>query len=130
MSEENKTEVGTIGWFDLTVSQAEEVRDFYSKVVGWKHQPHSMGEYDDFVMMTPESGKGVAGICHALGGNTGLPSKWLIYITVENLDKSINQCNESGGKVVFGPKDMGDYGRFCVIEDPAGAVAGLIEPKK
>jgi uncharacterized protein len=130
MSEENKTEVGAISWVDLAVNNAEELRDFYSKVVGWNHQALSMGEYDDFIMTTPESGKGIAGVCHARGSNAGLPAQWLIYITVENLEKSINQCNESGGKVIFGPKDMGDYGMFCVIEDPVGAVAGLIQPKK
>lgn len=130
MSEENKNAVGTIGWIDLAVNQAEEVRDFYSKVVGWKHEPVGMGDYNDFAMTSPESGNAVAGICHARGTNEGLPSQWLIYITVENLEESIACCNESGGKVVFGPKAMGDYGSFCVIQDPAGAVAGLIEPKK
>lgn len=130
MSETPKMEIGSIGWIDLAVDNAEDVRDFYSKVVGWNHQPLSMGDYDDFVMMPPKSEKGVSGICHARGSNAGLPKQWLIYITVENLDESIKQCNESGGKVVFGPKDMGGYGRFCAIEDPAGAVAGLIEQKK
>lgn len=128
MSEENK--IGTIGWIDLTVDQAEEIKDFYSKVVGWKAEPVSMGDYNDFSMIAPESGQSAAGICHAQGTNEGIPAKWLIYITVENLEESIRQCNESGGKVVFGPKAMGEYGSFCVIEDPAGAVAGLIEPKK
>jgi predicted enzyme related to lactoylglutathione lyase len=27
-----------------------------------------------------------------------------------------------------GPKDMSGYGKFCVIEDPAGAVCTLFEP--
>lgn len=130
MSEENKNEIGTIGWFDLTVNQADEIRDFYSKVVGWETKPVSMGDYNDYNMIAPESGNPVTGICHARGFNEGLPAKWLIYITVENLEESVKQCNESGGKVVFGPKSMGEHGSFCVIEDPAGAVAGLIEPKR
>lgn len=130
MSDENKNEVGSVSWIDLTIGQAEEIRDFYSKVVGWKSEPVSMGDYSDYSMIVPESGKPAAGICHARGTNEGLPAKWLIYITVENLEESIRQCNESGGKVVFGPKPLGNYGSFCVIEDPAGAVAGLIEPKR
>ena len=36
MSEQQKPEVGSLSWFDLTVPNAEEVNDFYSKVIGWK----------------------------------------------------------------------------------------------
>lgn len=124
-----KPEVGTITWFDLTVPNAEEVRDFYGKVVGWKPSPVSMGDYDDYTMNAPESGNGVAGVCHARGGNAGLPAQWLIYITVEDVDKSAHQCAEMGGKIIVEPKDISGYGRYCVIQDPAGAVAALFEPK-
>lgn len=89
-----------------------------------------MAEYNDFSMNTPESGKTVAGICHARGINAELPSQWLIYITVKNVDESVDRCTKLGGKIITGPKNMGDYGRFCVMQDPAGAVAALIEPAK
>jgi predicted enzyme related to lactoylglutathione lyase len=116
---------GAIAWTDLTINSAETVRDFYAAVTGWKHEPVDMGGYSDFVMTTP-SGDGVAGICHARGSNEGLPAQWLIYINVESLDKSIDAVNSGGGKVIAGPKSMGKH-RYCVIQDPAGAVAALIE---
>ena len=53
---------GRIGWQDLTVDNAEVVRDFYSEVVGWKTMPLDMGDYDDYVMLTPEGQAGVAGV--------------------------------------------------------------------
>ena len=128
MSNSSKPEVGTITWFDLTVSNAEEVKDFYSKVVGWKSIPVSMGGYNDFNMNAPDSGTTKAGICHNRGGNAELPAQWLIYVTVQSADESAKLCIENGGKVLVGPKDMSGYGRFCVIEDPAGAVCALFEP--
>lgn len=124
-----KPEVGSITWFDLTVPDAENIKDFYSKVVGWKSAPVSMGDYNDFNMNSPESGKTNAGICHKRGTNAKLPSQWLIYITVNCADESVKLCEANGGKVLVGPKDMGGYGRYCVIEDPAGAVCALFEPK-
>jgi len=124
-----KPEIGTITWFDLTVPNAEEVRDFYKKVVGWKASPVSMGDYDDYTMSSPESDNAVAGVCHARGGNAGLPPQWLIYITVENVDESAERCVELGGTIISDPKDMGEYGRYCVIQDPAGAVVALFAPK-
>ena len=39
-----KQEIGTITWTDLTVSNAEEIKDFYEKVTGWKPEPLSIGE--------------------------------------------------------------------------------------
>lgn len=129
MSEMPKPQVGTIGWHDLTVPNADEVRDFYAAVTGWTPQPLSMGDYNDYVMNAP-GGDGVAGVCHARGSNAGMPAQWLIYITVDDVDESMRQCEQRGGKVIAGPRDLGQYGRFCVIQDPAGAVAGLIAPPK
>lgn len=119
-------EIGRIGWFDLTVEEAPVIRDFYAKVVGWTPENVSMGDYSDFNMTMPESGDPAAGICHARGDNAELPSQWLIYITVADVDKSAEVCRESGGKVIVGPKAMGG-GKLCVIEDPNGSVAALYQ---
>ncbi len=119
-------DIGKIGWFDLTVADAPAIRDFYSKVVGWKPEDVQMGEYSDFNMTMPESGDPAAGICHAKGDNAGMPSQWIIYITVADIDKSVEACRENGGKVIVGPKSMGDA-MLCVIEDPNGSVAALYQ---
>jgi predicted enzyme related to lactoylglutathione lyase len=123
-----KPEVGSITWFDLTVPNAEEVKDFYSKVVGWNSLPVSMGNYNDFNMNSTTSGNTKAGICHTHGTNSEMPAQWMIYIVVEDVDKSAEQCKKLGGKVITGPKSFGSYGRFCVIEDPTGAVCAIYTP--
>lgn len=117
--------IGTILWRDLTVSNAEAVKDFYCAVVGWESDPHDMGEYHDFNINTPETGETVAGICHARGPNAAIPPMWLMYIAVEDVDASAAMCTKLGGSVVDGPRSMGPY-RVCIIRDPAGAVAALI----
>lgn len=128
MSGDGKPEIGSIGWIDLTVENAVEVRDFYSGVVGWEPAAVSMGDYDDFSMTAPGSGKPMAGVCHARGGNADLPPQWLIYITVADADAAAARCGELGGEVLVGPKDMAGYGRYCVVRDPAGAVSALFAP--
>ena len=127
MSEQKKPEVGSIAWTDLTIENAEDVRDFYSDVVGWKHSPVSMGGYSDFNMNAPESGNVVAGICHARDSNTDLPPQWMMYIIVADIEKSTTRCEELGGKLLTPIKNMGGQGRYCVIQDPASAVAALYE---
>jgi predicted enzyme related to lactoylglutathione lyase len=130
MSDSSKVEIGSINWADLTVPNADEVRDFYSAVVGWTPVALDMGGYSDYCMNVPESNRTVAGVCHARGGNANLPAQWLVYITVEDLDKSAQACVERGGKILAGPTGMGPQGRYCVIQDPAGAAAALFEPAR
>ena len=119
---------GTIIWTDLTVENADKLRDFYSDVAGWEASPVTMGDYQDFNMNSRSTGQPVAGICNARGPNAELPPQWLIYITVEDVAASASKCEALGGKVIVGPKGMGTYGRYCVIQDPAGAVAALFTP--
>lgn len=118
---------GSISWIDLTVSDAERIREFYEMVAGWGAMPVDMGGYDDYAMTLPQSDTPAAGICHARGVNEDLPAQWLIYITVSDLDASIASCEELGGEVVAGPRGLGAHGRYCVSRDPAGAVAALFE---
>ena len=127
MSDAGKPAPGTIVWRDLTVENAEAVRDFYKLVVGWDSKPEDMGGYEDYHMIAPSTGDSVAGICHARDTNADLPAQWLVYVIVEDVDACAMKCREAGGEVVAGPRDM-DEGRFCVIRDPAGAVLALYDP--
>lgn len=120
------TRPGRIGWQDLTVDNADQLRDFYTSVAGWQSQPLDMGGYDDYVMLSPDGQAGVAGVCHARGVNANIPPQWLVYINVEDLDASLKSVQQLGGEIIDGPRPLGD-GRFVVIKDPAGAVCGLIE---
>jgi predicted enzyme related to lactoylglutathione lyase len=118
---------GLIKWADLTVEDAESVRDFYAGVVGWKAVGLPIEGREDFVMIHPQTGDPAAGICHNQGSNEGLPGQWLVYVTIDDLDDSIAACNQLGGKVIFGPRESETMGRWCVVEDPAGAVMALTE---
>ncbi|HEX5474764.1 MAG TPA: VOC family protein [Vicinamibacterales bacterium] len=119
------TDIGAIVWQDLTVEDAERLRAFYEGVAGWTSAPVAMAGYTDYTMHA--GGMPVAGICHARGANADLPRQWLLYVTVADLEHSIAACVRLGGRVVAPPRGMSG-GRFCVIEDPAGAVSALYQP--
>ena len=123
---EKESVYGNIGWIDLTVPNAEHVKDFYAEVIGWQPEPVSMGDYNDYNMTT--NGTPKAGVCHKTGPNAEIPSQWMIYINVPDLDKSVAAVKAKGGKLLSEIKSMGSYGRTCYIEDPAGAVCALFEP--
>ena len=121
------SEIGKIGWVDITAEDAPALRDFYKKVVGWEPDEVDMGGYADFNMTMPGNGAPAAGICHARGGNSGLPTQWLIYIIVADIEQSAAFCRDNGGSLLVEPKEA-DGGKICVIKDPAGAVAALYQP--
>ena len=122
---ESKPTIGAIEWRDLTVENAGEVKDFYSKVVGWDSSGVSMGEYEDYCVNLPGTSETVAGICHARGENKNIPAQWLMYVRVESVADSIEQCIKLGGEVIEGPRKLSGSD-FCIIKDPAGAVLALM----
>ncbi len=121
--------VGTIVWMDLTVPDAEALRDFYAEVVGWEPSPVHMSGYTDFAMLPPGVQDPVAGVCHARGENVDLPPQWLMYIVVEDVERSASECTRLGGQIVAGPRPLMG-GLFCAMRDPAGAVCALFEPPR
>ena len=72
--------IGAVSWTDLTIEHAENIRDFYKNVVGWKSMDIGMGDYNDFCMLSPEDNQVRTGICHARGVNVGIPPQWIIYM--------------------------------------------------
>ncbi len=126
MDKKEESVYGTIGWIDLTVPDAENVKDFYAKVTGWSPEPVSMGDYNDYNMTA--NGEPKAGVCHKTGPNKDILSQWMIYINVPDIEKSAAAVKEQGGKLLSEIKSMGSYGKTCYIEDPAGAVCALFEP--
>jgi hypothetical protein len=118
--------IGTIAWVDLTVSNAEEVRNFYKKVVGWRSEEVDCGDHVDYNMIPPDSATPVAGICHALQHYENMPPAWMVYISVADIEQSVKTCLALGGEVIL---DMTarDNGKTCFIKDPAGAYVALYQ---
>lgn len=121
---------GRIAWLDLTVSDASTTRDFYKHVVGWSVQDVAMKDadtrYADYNMLD-EAGTPAAGVCHARGGNAGLPPVWMLYLPVGDLPESLRRVGHEGGRVnrtVNGPDGAPAY---AVIQDPVGASLALMQ---
>ena len=81
-------------------------------------------------MHPPGEPQPVAGICRTRGHNADLPPVWLVYITVDHLDDAVRACLQLQGKLLRPATGMGPMGRYCVIQDPAGAVCALFEKAK
>lgn len=117
---------GTLGWLDLTVDDADGLRDFYADVVGWTTEALSMGDYDDHVMKAGD--EAVAGVCHRRGPNAHLPAVWMPYVVVADLERSLAAVTARGGERVGDVRDGGGGAKMALIRDPAGAWLTLWQP--
>jgi len=131
-------QLGEIAWMDLSVPNAEQVKNFYQKLLGWKSEAVKMscnGEsYSDFAMSAEnkessaetDSSTFVTGVCHAKGANSDMPAAWLPYFLVADIEQAVTTVQEEGGKLVTKIKSLGDD-KYVVIKDPAGAQCALYQ---
>lgn len=126
--EDKQSKLGQIVWADLTVENSTDLKDFYKEVIGWDVHNVTMKdgeeEYHDYAMMSSlENATG--GVCTKRGVNKGIPSQWIIYISVENVAESLAKALEMGGKSIHEIKNKEGNLQFAIVEDPVGAVFGL-----
>lgn len=132
-------QLGDMAWMDLSVPDAEQVKNFYQKVLGWQSEAVNMNcgdeKYIDFAMSSVhvESSKEeattnhfVTGICHAKGANKDMPAVWLPYFLVADIELAVTAVEKEGGELVTKIKTLGND-KYVVIKDPAGAQCALYQ---
>ena len=122
---------GNFCWNELMTRDLDGAEKFYSELLGWKTidsgmpgMKYTLIKHDDkdaggMMAMPPDIPEQV-------------PSHWMTYIAVDNVDALAEKTKELGGTVMHGPQDIPGVGRFCVIQDPTGAAISLLtfEAKK
>jgi predicted enzyme related to lactoylglutathione lyase len=120
-------EPGALCWTELTTSDTKAAEAFYTGLFGWtpKHStPGSPMEYTEFsVDGTPSIGM----MAKPAEMPAHIPSYWMPYFQVANCDASTAKAKELGAKVMVGPHDIPNTGRFTIINDPQGAMFAVFE---
>lgn len=112
---------GEFVWYELLTTDIEGAKRFYAQAVGWEMQPY---EKDPSYTMWTTGGTPLGGLM-ALpeeARRMGAPPNWMAYISTLDADATAKQAKSLGGKILAGPMDLPDIGRFAVIRDPQGAV--------
>ncbi|HKR01749.1 MAG TPA: VOC family protein [Pyrinomonadaceae bacterium] len=119
---------GAICWTELASKDIEAAKKFYTELLGWKlttSQAAGMN-YTEIVVGDKHIG-GMYQIGPECGGGADMPSHWMSYVAVDDVDAAARRTEELGGKVCVQPMDIPNVGRFCVINDPTGAAISLIK---
>jgi uncharacterized protein len=116
-------EQGAFSWFELTTSDVRAAEAFYTRLFGWTTEPWiGEGTYT----LIKVDGQEVGGIRALPAEGSGRTLGWGICITVTDVDETARKVPEYGGKVLVQPTDIPKVGRYCIIEDPQGAVITAI----
>jgi uncharacterized protein len=133
MSEQNMPTNGAFCWNELATTDLDAAQNFYKTLLGWEIKESKAAAscegseapsmiYNEIVV----GGRHVGGI-FKMGPEFGeIPSHWMSYVAVEDVDARARQVWELGGKVCVPPTDIPNVGRFCVVNDPTGATIALI----
>lgn len=106
---------GAVSWSELHTGQTQDSHDFYSKLFGWNAKTHDMSNGSQYIELKVGD-QGFGGVVTAGSG----ASRWLNYITVNDVDGACETALRKGGKVLVEPFDA-PPGRIARLADPAGA---------
>jgi uncharacterized protein len=121
--------VSTFGWAELSARGFDKVPPFYKKVFGWEEKQSKTGEgegtYTEFLL----AGESIAG---GMEMNpmvpAQVPSYWMAYFNVADVDTSFKEAIQAGGTEMLAPREF-PYGRFAILQDPQGAAFGVLKLK-
>ncbi len=111
---------GSLGWVELMTRAPERVTDFYTTVFGWSVNPSE--QYTQWGIGGADFGGMVT-----MGDRfpPEVPSHWLPYFAVADVDATAQVATESGAGVLMEPTSVPDGPRIAVLKDPQGAVFGI-----
>jgi len=117
---------GTMRWVELLTRDPAAAETFYAEVFGWKAET-SEGEGTSYTIFTLD-GDAVAGMMLMPAEVPAeVPAYWSAYYLVDDAAATAARATELGGTVIVAPTEI-DGDRFAILEDPQGAVFGVLQP--
>lgn len=118
---------GRFNWNELMTNDIERAKAFYASALGWTYDPFPMPD-GEYWIAKARDGQPTAGLMPMDPEDTESQPGWLSYVEVDDLDACLSAARAGGGTILQEPMDIPNVGRIAVVEDPSGAVLGLMKP--
>lgn len=112
---------GALSLNQLNTSDPEAAERFYGELFGWRFE--SVGDADN-PYFGIYRGERVNGGMMPLPPGAPMPSHWLAYFGIDDLDAAAGQIGSAGGTLMVEPLEV-PGGRILVAQDPQGAFFAL-----
>jgi hypothetical protein len=131
MAEVDKHKPGAFSWIELSSTDQNAAKNFYTSLFGWEFRDFPMGPDEIYTMFALKSRVCAAVFTQRADENAmGIPSHWNLYIGVESADDTAQRAGELGAKVLAPAFDVDVHGRMAVLQDPTGAVFSIWQAKQ
>lgn len=119
-------EPGAVTWTELMTTDAPAAQAFFERVLGVEAQPLDMEGTPYTILRAGEAQNEASGLMGKTEEMANMPNVWAVYFEVEDTDASAAKARELGATILEEPTDI-PPGRFSIIQDPQGAVFGIIK---
>jgi predicted enzyme related to lactoylglutathione lyase len=122
-----KNEIGTFCWFSLLSKDLNQSESFYKSLFKYevnKMEISGLGESHLFSAQDMSFAD-----LTLLDATSDVPSHWIPYVAVENVDESCIAAEKFGGKVIVSAFNLPSIGRTAIVHDPAGTPFHLFTPE-
>jgi predicted enzyme related to lactoylglutathione lyase len=116
-------DVGSLTMNQLNTSDPQAAQAFYGALFGWTFTQVAEGEQEFWSIA---NGDRLNGGMMPTPRGWEIPSHWLAYFTVGDIDAAVAQIRDLGGGVSIGPVPI-PAGRIAVATDPQGAGFAIFE---
>ena len=116
--------LGRVVWRELTTPDPQKARAFYSELFGWSYEDGAPGA-------------GPAGVTIRLGERSlgairqamrvGSATRWVSFVSVDNVDASVVIASADGGGAMPGPRDVQGLGRVAMVVDYSDAMLAAVK---
>jgi predicted enzyme related to lactoylglutathione lyase len=112
---------GLIQWHELYTSDVDAATRFYAELLGGEIEASKVPDLD--YRMLRKGGRTHAGFLQK--DHEDVPSHWYPYVSVEDVDATVEQAKSRGSEVYHGPVSMEDI-RLAILGDPQRATFGVV----
>jgi len=116
--------LGKMVWHDLVTEDIDAAQRFYGGLFGWSFEPATGPTGGEYVVARLNDTYVAGMVAVARPADGANLSRWLPYVSVEDVDVAIKRSEAAGGSVAAAARDV-PMGRVAAIIDTDGAVLGL-----
>jgi len=110
---------------ELNSTDVAKSKEFNGQLFDWKLEDIAMADGSIYTMIGVGQGTGGGMLKNPM---PGMPSLWLAYIEIDDVNASTAKARSLGAKVVRDVTEIPGMGWFSIIQDPTGAGFALWKP--
>jgi len=114
-------EIGDASWHELMTTDAAAALKFYTEVFQWQPgETMDMGAMGKYYMFNRPHGV-IGGMMNKPPEMANVPSHWMIYFRVPDINAAAERVKKNGGTILNGPMEVPGGDWILNARDPQGA---------